>query len=318
MRRQSSLDTFDRRPMRREREEFRIPPNVPIPLPRRRSPSRARRAEYDEYEDIHIRDYSPRGYRDVEIMRERSKVGRRRDRARSDLRSISARSDSTESFEEISRHSSPGPELKVGKKGKTRMPRRLVRKEAIIELGYPFEEEVRRPISSLTHYAYCHTSLLTHTRRRISSLSAELWRRIRLTKSSVYLKTTRDPVRQVMNASGKGLHTNISLFCRNHYLPLRRNHGGPSSPTSASSRALRDTPHRMDQPTLSPRCPIRPRTLSRPLNPHSPRAFPSSTNLHPSSRSTTNPRNHLHQPTSTSALPTTSPSTTHHSRTSPP
>ena len=29
------------------------------------------------------------------------------------------------------------------KKGKTRMPARLVSKKAIIDLGYPFEEEVR-------------------------------------------------------------------------------------------------------------------------------------------------------------------------------
>lgn len=146
IRRQSSLDTFDRRPIRREREEYRIPPNVPIPLPRRRSPSRARQSEYDEFEDIHYRDYTPQGYRDVEITRERSKskVRRRRDRAKSDLRSISTRSSSSsESFEKVSRHSSPSPERKVGKKGKTRMPKRLVRKEAVIELRYPFEEEVR-------------------------------------------------------------------------------------------------------------------------------------------------------------------------------
>lgn len=152
IRRQSSLDTFDRRPIRREREEYRIPPNVPIPLPRRRSPSRARQSEYDEFEDIHYRDYTPQGYRDVEITRERSKskVRRRRDRAKSDLRSISTRSSSSsESFEKVShhssRHSSPSPERKkeVGKKGKTRMPKRLVKKEAIIELHYPFEEEVR-------------------------------------------------------------------------------------------------------------------------------------------------------------------------------
>lgn len=152
VRRQSSLDTFDRRPMRRERDEYRIPPNVPIPLPVRRSPSR--RGGYEEFEDIHYRDYSPHGYRDVEIMRERSKV-RKRNRARSDLRSISTRSSSSESFEEVSRHSSPGPETKVGKKGKTRMPKRLVRKEAIIQLGYPFEEEV-----STNPYLFIHIHLL--------------------------------------------------------------------------------------------------------------------------------------------------------------
>ena len=148
LRRQSSLDTFDRRPMRREREEYRLPPNVPIPLPRRASPARSRRGggggDYEEFEDIRYTDYSPRGYRDMEIIRERSKSKvRRRDRARSDVHSVSNRSSSTESFEEISRAGSPSPERKVGKKGKTRMPKRLVRKEAIVQLGYPFEEEVR-------------------------------------------------------------------------------------------------------------------------------------------------------------------------------
>jgi hypothetical protein len=37
------------------------------------------------------------------------------------------------------------------KRGKTRMPARLVSKRAIIDLGYPFEEEVRTPyIISIT------------------------------------------------------------------------------------------------------------------------------------------------------------------------
>lgn len=167
LRRQSSLDTFDRRPVRREVEEYRIPPNVHVPLPIRRSRSK-RRDNYEEIEEIRYRDYSPHGYRDVEIMRERSRV-RKRHRARSDLKSISDvktmsdhksmsdiksisdlksisdRSSSTESFEKVSRHSSPGPQQQVGKKGKTRMPKRLARKEAVLQLGYPFEEEVSFP-----------------------------------------------------------------------------------------------------------------------------------------------------------------------------
>jgi len=47
----------------------------------------------------------------------------------------SARS-STSSFEEVS----PVREL-PGKKGKTRIPKRLAKKQVVIELGYPFEEE---------------------------------------------------------------------------------------------------------------------------------------------------------------------------------
>jgi len=167
-RRQSSLDTFDRRPLRRyEQDEYRIPPGVPIPLPRRRSPSRGPPGGWyeEEYEDVRRRDYSPQdSYRDVEIMREKSVHRRRgnRDRARSDARSSttkrsgrttrssssSSSSSSRSSVTEVSRrskhsrHGSPSPP-KIGKKGKTRMPKRLVRKEAIINLGYPFEEEVR-------------------------------------------------------------------------------------------------------------------------------------------------------------------------------
>lgn len=166
MRRQSSLDTFDRRPMRYEREEYRLPPNVPIPLPRRRSPPRRGGYQEEEFEEIRYRDASPHrdDYREMEIVRERS-VRRKRSRAKSDIRSVksdarsmksdarsvttarssSSSSSSSESFEKVSRASSPAStvrsEKKAGKKGKTRMPKRLVRKQAIIELGYPFEEE---------------------------------------------------------------------------------------------------------------------------------------------------------------------------------
>lgn len=150
-RRQSSLDTYDRRPLPRyseyDREEWRPPTNVAIPIPireRRRSPPRHRD---DDYEDYRYHDYERererRGrpveeYREVEVQREKST--RRRSRSRRRARSIapsSVRSSSTSSFEEIA-----PPRANVGKKGKTRMPKRLVKKQAIIELGYPFEEEV--------------------------------------------------------------------------------------------------------------------------------------------------------------------------------
>ncbi|KAF2835973.1 hypothetical protein M501DRAFT_997168 [Patellaria atrata CBS 101060] len=163
IRRQSSLDTFDRRPFPRygdkEREEWKPPTNVPIPLPirdlerekgrdrdryqsssRRQSPSRRRspsRPQYrdDDFEEIRYekeRDdrYRDDDYRDVNIRRERS-VRRRESRPRSK----SVRSSSLSSFEEIT-----VPEKKV-KKGRTRMPKRLVEKRAIIDLGFPFEEE---------------------------------------------------------------------------------------------------------------------------------------------------------------------------------
>ncbi|KAF1913129.1 hypothetical protein BDU57DRAFT_521832 [Ampelomyces quisqualis] len=147
MRRQSSLDTFDRRPLPRygdvekfEREEiheYRLPPNVPIPLPlreRRRSPPRRFREEED-FEEIRYDDHGGRAreredYREVEVHREKSRVKRSKSVAQS------TRSSSISSFEEIQ-----PSRATFGKKGRTRMPKRLVKKQAVIELGYPFEEE---------------------------------------------------------------------------------------------------------------------------------------------------------------------------------
>jgi hypothetical protein len=149
IRRQSSLDTFDRRPLPRygdveryEREEvheYRLPPNVPIPLPlreRRRSPPRRYREE-DDFEEIRYDDHrGGRGreredYREVEVHREKSRVKRSKSVAKS------TRSSSISSFEEIQ-----PSRATFGKKGRTRMPKRLVKKQAVIDLGYPFEEEV--------------------------------------------------------------------------------------------------------------------------------------------------------------------------------
>lgn len=145
IRRQSSLDTFDRRPLPRygdieryERQEYRPPPNLPIPLPireRRRSPPRHFHGE-DDYEEIKFDERSTRGrdrenYREIEVSREKSRVRRSKSVAKS------TRSSSISSFEEIQ-----PPRATWGKKGKTRLPKRLVKKQAVIDLGYPFEEEV--------------------------------------------------------------------------------------------------------------------------------------------------------------------------------
>lgn len=143
IRRQSSLDTFDRRPLPRygdiEKEEYRPPANVPIPLPvreRRSSPPRRFRDE-DEYEDYRFAERAERGrdreadYREVEIHREKSRVRRSKSVAKS------TRSSSVSSFEEAQ-----PSRANWGKKGRTRLPKRLVKREAVIELGYPFEEEV--------------------------------------------------------------------------------------------------------------------------------------------------------------------------------
>ncbi|KXT08637.1 hypothetical protein AC579_6560 [Pseudocercospora musae] len=189
LRRQSSLDTFDRR--RRPDEEYRIPPYTPVPLPIRR------RREWEGY-------YEPEDYREVEIQRERSvhrrrppksvkesvkskssssssssssseesvakteKTHKTKSRAPSTKASTKAKSSRAtsvhESIHETSTSESlppaPPPPAPIAessvqetlieqsihaerkfKKGKTRMPKRLVRVEAIMDLGYPFEEE---------------------------------------------------------------------------------------------------------------------------------------------------------------------------------
>ncbi len=171
LRRQSSLDTFDRKPLTRfverdvreeygpparYREDLRAPPPpplTPIPLPRTRALPPPRRHYEREYEDIEIAepdyygDDSFRGYpervREREIIRRkrrsRSKESRASHSVRGSVRSSSTSSSSSEETTISVRSEFP-------KKGKTRMPARLVHKRAIIDLGYPFEEEVCSPV----------------------------------------------------------------------------------------------------------------------------------------------------------------------------
>jgi hypothetical protein len=188
LRRQSSLDTFDRRSTRYERDDYRVPPYVPVPLPIRRRDD---------------------GYREVEIERERSvhrRASKKEDtKSRRDSTSSSSSSSSSSSgkatshaptvaskvsrkskakstrapsvHETIIREETRAPtviskgrsratsvhesvhletevrsredaiieesvrEERTWKKGKTRMPKRMVEIEAILDLGYPFDEE---------------------------------------------------------------------------------------------------------------------------------------------------------------------------------
>ncbi|KAI9051221.1 hypothetical protein LZ554_005322 [Drepanopeziza brunnea f. sp. 'monogermtubi'] len=171
LRRQSSLDTFDRKPLTRfvdreqreeygpparYREDFRappLPPLMPIPLPRTRGlPPPPRRYHEREYDDIeiaepdHYGDDSFRGY--PERVREREIIRRRRRSRSRDSHGTSRASHSVkDSVRSSSTSSSSSEETTISvrsefpKKGKTRMPARLVQKRAIIDLGYPFEEE---------------------------------------------------------------------------------------------------------------------------------------------------------------------------------
>lgn len=134
IRRQSSLDTFDRKPMRRLRD----PPEtivIPTPSRRRRSPPRYVGRHYDDEIRIAEPDYYGdeefRGYREREVVRRR--------KAESD---VEYREKIDEKYEVEEQVEQPYP-----RKGKTKMPKKLVSKRAIIELGYVFEEEVNLSLS---------------------------------------------------------------------------------------------------------------------------------------------------------------------------
>ena len=169
LRRQSSLDTFDRKPMSRfqgrdeygpparYREEPRLPALTPIPLPRTRQlgppPRRYEERDYEEirvaepdfYGDDEFRGF-PERVREREIVRTRRRSkDRRRSRSRestADSRATRSVRSSSSSSRETSVSLATTTRNEFPKKGKTRMPARLVSKQAIKDLGYPFEEEV--------------------------------------------------------------------------------------------------------------------------------------------------------------------------------
>ncbi|PQE11668.1 hypothetical protein CJF32_00004832 [Rutstroemia sp. NJR-2017a WRK4] len=158
LRRQSSLDTFDRQPLvryerERERDEYgpparhvdlRPPPLTPVSLPRRGPPSR-RHVERDYYEDIKVAEpdfYGDDDFRAYpERIREREIVRRRRRSRSRESRSTATRSVRSSSISSSDSGTTISVRSEFPKKGKTRMPTRLVSKKAIIDLGYPFEEE---------------------------------------------------------------------------------------------------------------------------------------------------------------------------------
>lgn len=167
LRRQSSLDTFDRRPPPRYLEEhvppplrdLRPDPYKPTPLPRSRAlpPPRiyAERdfeeikiSEPDRYGDDEYHAY-PERFREMEVVRARKRrdSGASRDRRHgSSVRSRSVASDDSSSSGGTSVTVKSAKSIKsvrseYPKKGKTRIPSRLVSKNALIDLGYPFIEE---------------------------------------------------------------------------------------------------------------------------------------------------------------------------------
>ena len=144
IRRQSSLDTFDRKPMPRYGPpRHRSPPEViPVPGPgryRRHTPPRyhdwdyddIRIAEPDRYGDENFRGWKER---EVEIMRRR-----RRDS------SPEVKEREYGQYEEVVEEK-PFP-----RRGRTKMSARLVNKRAIIDIGYPFEEDCGPEVRNCLH-----------------------------------------------------------------------------------------------------------------------------------------------------------------------
>lgn len=178
LRRQSSLDTFDRRPKgyhveeerygppaRIPREEFRPRPYEPIPLPRTRAlPPPRRYADREYYDEIRVSDPDyygdeefrtyPERVREREVIRTKkrdvspsvksaksSRTGRSHSHRASTVRSHSRSSTGTSSSSGSSGGTTVTVKSEYPKKGKTRIPARLVSKRALIDLGYPFIEE---------------------------------------------------------------------------------------------------------------------------------------------------------------------------------
>ncbi|KAF9893808.1 hypothetical protein FE257_009978 [Aspergillus nanangensis] len=126
LRRQSSLDTFDRIPSRKLDEYYLreyAPKRPPSPPPlRRRSFRRSREPDY--YEDIRIAEPDFYGDEEYRGFRERTHHPRR------------SHSHVRERVVEEIEIEKPYP-----RKGRTRMPRKLVHPHAVREFGYPYEEE---------------------------------------------------------------------------------------------------------------------------------------------------------------------------------
>lgn len=169
LRRQSSLDTFDRRPPPRiveeeynppPRRDYRPDPYKPVPLPRSRALPPPRIYAEREFDEIKISEPDRFGDEEYhaypERVREREIVmARRRDSSASKdkhrARSVRSRSISRSSATSDDSSASGGTSVTVKsiksvkseypKKGKTRIPVRLVSKRALIDLGYPFIEE---------------------------------------------------------------------------------------------------------------------------------------------------------------------------------
>ncbi|KAI9678311.1 MAG: hypothetical protein M1817_006257 [Caeruleum heppii] len=141
IRRQSSLDTFDRRPMPRyvDREDslvIRQPINEPSPRPPPRMRRPAPRYDERDYAEIRVAEPDYYGDEDFRDFREREIV-HEHTRERSTSRSYKYPRPGPPQFEETTyEEEQPFP-----RRGKTKMPARLCERSAIAALGYPYEDE---------------------------------------------------------------------------------------------------------------------------------------------------------------------------------
>ncbi|KAE8377645.1 hypothetical protein BDV26DRAFT_281703 [Aspergillus bertholletiae] len=130
LRRQSSLDTFDRIPSRKLDEYYyrpAAPRAAPSPPPARRHSFRRSR-EPDYYEEIRIAEPDYYGDEEYRAFRERTRASAHPRRSGSHFHE--------RVVEEKVEIDKPYP-----RKGKTRVPRKLIHTQAIRELGYPYKEE---------------------------------------------------------------------------------------------------------------------------------------------------------------------------------
>jgi len=142
IRRQSSVDRFDfdrRRERQYERDDYRPPP----PRPR---DGRNSRYEINIYDDVKVQDpeyYGDDGFREYK-EREWIRTRSRHDSPSPDRRAPTEISLARppERVEETIVQKEMIVEKPYPRKGKTRMPKRLVHTRVLFDLGYPFYEEV--------------------------------------------------------------------------------------------------------------------------------------------------------------------------------
>ncbi|ETN42655.1 uncharacterized protein HMPREF1541_01812 [Cyphellophora europaea CBS 101466] len=181
LRRQSSLDFYDRRGPRRYDYDDHGPP------PPRGPPRRGGyEVEQRQYDDVQVQDpyaYGDDGFREY---REREWVRKRRNSSGGRSRSRSRpRSEFVESTKEEEK---PYP-----RRGKTRMPKRLVHTKVLYDLGYPYYEEDEKTIliekalgpdniDEVFTMSKEYFARETHTTRLIEAPPAETVREVKIEK----------------------------------------------------------------------------------------------------------------------------------------